>query len=88
MKYVSRVQTHDGQVHVDVEAAIKHLDKMYADVFLPVCRKLATMDKYVTVTDYLDENLEVFRSLLKIKDDMKLELLEDDEDNDEGFEHL
>jgi len=79
MKRVSRVQTYDGKIHVDEKAAIKHLDKEFGDVFLPICKKLVYLNKYEEMTDYLSENLELFRVLLKIQDDMKLESCEDEE---------
>lgn len=77
MKWVQRIQTRDGALHETAREAKKHAEVMYGNKLLPLAGKLAQMDKYSAVSDYLDANLDTFLELKALKDDLELIPTED-----------
>ena len=73
MKYVTKVQTHDGKIHDDKRAALKHLDNEFGKIILPVSKKLAEL-RYMdfSIMEYIEANLGEFEKLIKIKQDMEI----------------
>lgn len=78
MKQINMIQTHDGIVHDSVQDATKYLQKQYGDNLLSIGRKLANQN-YTTVTNFINDNLNLFIQLKAIKDDMKIEWSDEDE---------
>lgn len=72
MRWVQRIQTRDGALHETARDAKKHAEVMYANKLLPLAGKLAQMDKYSAVSEYLDANLDKFLELKALKDDLLL----------------
>ena len=81
MKLLTKVQTFDGQLHENRDAAMRHLDRVYGEA---ICTLVANMitetdGKYTKLQEYIDGNLESFKHLIDIKQDM---VLEDERDDD------
>lgn len=79
MKQVTMYMTDDGKVHQDKRAALKHVEARYADKLLPLANKLAQIDKYIAMSEFIDSNLALFLELHAIKQDMQ-EIEEHEED--------
>ncbi len=79
MKRVSRIQTSDGALHESERDAKRHAERRYGDALLRHGRAL-THQKYTTVTDYLDANLDELVELQALKKDMEMEPGHDDDD--------
>ena len=80
MKWISMVETFDGQRHRDYLQAEKHLDKLYGDELTKLATDLAKLDgKYKKFSEFLDDSANQARMirLTVIKKDMEL-VKEDD----------
>ena len=81
MRIVQRVETFDGVIHCDYQAALRHLSIMHADRLGEISRALCDLDaKYVATGDWVNENLGRFMDLNTIKQDMKVCAPEGEED--------
>ena len=84
MKPIIMIQTYDGVIHDDQQAAAKHLDKQYGDIILKLTHKICglmfetghSIDK---VSDYIDTHLDDFEKLRIIKADMQSVIDKDEE---------
>lgn len=81
MKFLTRVQTHDGQLHASKDAAMRHLDKLYGETICSLTSRMITETdgKYTRLQEFIDGNLDSFRRLMTIKEDMTVEENDDDE---------
>jgi hypothetical protein len=75
MKLLTRVQTFDGVLHNDRDAATRHLDRLYGAALSKLAHKIiAESDfKYSHLVEFLDGNLDSFKELMNIKADLVLE---------------
>lgn len=80
MQRIEMIKTKDGILHESVERAKLHLDNLYGNQLTPICIELAKLDgKYGPMVKWIDDNIERFRELLVLRDDLRL--LDDDETN-------
>lgn len=74
MKHVTKIQTFDGKLHTHVLDARRHLDKLYGDALTKIAHQLCNCDgKYAKISEWLDENLDSFEEVLRIKRDLQVE---------------
>lgn len=79
MKTVTKWVTYDNKVHDSQKEALHYLDVEYGNVLSLVSAKIAKLEKYLLISEFIDANLEVFAQLSKIKADMVFEELEGEE---------
>lgn len=72
MERVIRYVTYDKEEHKTIVDAQKHLDVLYGNILCPLAAKMAQICKYVAMGDYIDENLDLFLELDKIKKDSEV----------------
>jgi hypothetical protein len=72
MELVTRIKTLDGKTHDNKKDALRHLDRLYGDILLRIARDLGELN-YTGRSDYIDQNLDLFVRLSKIKADMQIE---------------
>lgn len=77
MKYIERVMTYDGVLHISQNPAKQHLERKYANIICPLAHRLNNL-KFSELSEYIDKNLDTFAELIRIKNDMKME---DDDEN-------
>lgn len=77
MEIVKRYIVNDGSLFESEKLARHYLDKIYGDKLLPLASKLVNFDKYTEMVSYIDENLDKFIELKRIKDDMNLIALDE-----------
>lgn len=82
MKLVERFQTLDGQEYKTKRDALQHLDKLYGCKMTSLFNRmnLETDFKYERCTNWIDENLDLFVELKRIKDDMVLDTADMEDD--------
>jgi hypothetical protein len=73
MKTVSKVMTFDGKLHDTQKDAVRHVEAIYADKLSKLAVKLVSIEKYVALGNFIDENLALFLELASIKADMEVE---------------
>lgn len=77
------IQTYDGLRHESVEEALRHLRKTYTEKICSIGRNIAELvegqHRYIKITEFIDDNLELFNELLQIKADMIQNLNEREE---------
>lgn len=78
MKEVRAYKTLDGRIHTSREAAIQHADKVYGNELTRIVNILLRKEKYLDMLTYLDENLALFAELQKLKDDIRVEPIQED----------
>jgi hypothetical protein len=79
MQAIQQIKTFDGKIHPNIEAAHKHLEVMHADVLCKIAHEIVQLNgKYAATGDWIDKNLGRFLDLYAIKQDMKIEINEDD----------
>ena len=85
MKKVLVYETHDKQIFDSYDDANKYLDKKYGNLLTRTVNKLLdeTDGKYQKMVYWLDENLNTFLILNKIKNDMELESIEENRKDNE-----
>ncbi len=72
MKAITCYTTFDGKLHMHERAALRHLDVIEAETVSHHAHKLAALEKYTKIGDYLIEHAEEISLLVKIKADRKL----------------
>jgi hypothetical protein len=72
VKQISCIQTSDGALHTNIDAAIRHAEARYADALSKIAHELALNGngKYKTTGDYIDANLGKFADLMALKADI------------------
>ena len=74
MQVIRQIKTFDGKVHDDIDAAVRHLNKLHADALSKIAIEITRLDnKYVAIGDWIDANLGRFLDLHEIKQDMKID---------------
>jgi hypothetical protein len=79
MKEITAYKTQDGTIYESFHKATRHAEKEYGEGLLKLSSKLLQMEKYTAMSNFLDENLESFVELAKLKKDIELEPIEDDD---------
>ena len=79
MKLLTKVQTFDGELHVNQDAARRHLDRLSGEAICKHSTRMITETegKYTRIQEFIDGNLDAFKILMDIKQDM---ILEDEKD--------
>lgn len=70
MKIIQRIETFDGKVHDDVDAALHHLNVTHADVLSKIAHELVQLQKFTAIGNWVDNHLGLFLDLYAIKQDM------------------
>lgn len=83
MQKLNVYKTADNVLFENVSDAMRHLDAKYADLLTKLAHQLVALDKYTKICEFLDNNLSCFVELNKIKEDMKLIKVDDNEDDEE-----
>jgi hypothetical protein len=78
MKELRAYKTLDGRLHTSRDSAIEHADKVYGNRLSQIAACLVRKDKYFDMLTYLDENLAFFAELQKLKDDIRVEPIQED----------
>ena len=79
MKEITAYKTQDGTIYESFHKAKQHTEDEYGKRLLKLSSKLLQMEKYTAISDFLDQNLESFVELAKLKKDIELEPMEDDD---------
>jgi hypothetical protein len=72
MKIITKIKTFDGAEHESQKKAAQYLDVMYSDLVSRLASRLVG-EKYQSVKNAIDENLDQFEKLLIIKRDTELQ---------------
>jgi hypothetical protein len=73
MKYVTNVQTNDGVMHKDVDAAIKHLDERFGKEITAMAHELCRLDaKYTKTVEWLSCNTHRFKTVIELAEEMRM----------------
>lgn len=73
--------TFDNVGHESAKDAERYLDRIYGNKISRISHQIVHLRTYADVSDFIDNNLDKFIELKKIKDDMVLVALHDgDED--------
>ena len=80
MKKLAVYQTSDGVTHKNEYAAMHHAEVRYGKALTALAHRLAVIDKYKATAEFIDQNLNQFAELIKLKNDSILEEDEDDSD--------
>lgn len=79
MKEIIVYKTQDGNLYESFHKAKKHAEDAYGTKLLNLSTKLVQIEKYTKMSDFLDENLELFLELGRLKKDIELQPVEDDD---------
>ena len=79
MKTISRIETFDGETHLTVSDARRHLDELYGTLVTGMANKLCRLDSFKSTLEYLETQTETMRQIVQIADDMPLELETEDQ---------
>lgn len=79
MQVVPAFITYDNKVHMSEEAAIRHLNAVYANKLCSLARNAILISKYSLMCEFIDQHLFAFADLQCIKAD--LEIKKDDPDD-------
>lgn len=80
MEYITKVKTNDGVEHSSVKEAEKHLNNLLGIIINKHAHKLARLNKYADVCEYLQENLLSFVEPIQLLTELNTGLTEDNED--------
>lgn len=81
MKRVIRYQTADGQLHASEQAAVRHAERRYGCALTKLAHQACRIDKYIAMGEFIEENLDNFQDLARLREDIALENPAE-EDND------
>ncbi len=81
MKQVLKYITYDNKDFCTIRDANKHLNKLYADKLMRLSHNIArdTDMKFSKLPDFINDNLDRFVELRKIKDDKDIKYLDKDD---------
>lgn len=82
MKRVIRYQTSDGIVHESLAKAKKYAESRYGNLLTKLSHDLCVIDKYVATGNYIEDNLDSFEELIRLRADCSLENPPEDEEDD------
>ena len=70
----TKIITNDGVMFDTEKEAKKHIEVKYTDMCCRVASKLCNLSKYQEVKKFLDDNIETFRELTELKDELSATL--------------
>lgn len=73
MKQVAKFQTRDGKLHNTHSDAKRHADSVYGLQLSKIAHAIAKLEKYVTIADWINDNLGEFKELLELEKDTGLD---------------
>ena len=73
MKQIQAWVTSDGKAHTSFEKAQKHADERYGNALTKLAHELLRLDKYLTMSEFLDKNLSRFKELTELRADILVE---------------
>lgn len=82
MQTIWRIQTNDGEIHVNTLAAKHHLEKKIGETMLPLSHKLTHVGAYLEMTDILSSKVfrEQFREVIALFDEVEAGVIDDAEE--------
>ena len=69
MDEITCYRTADGAIFDRIDNAVRHSEARYANALLPLCTRLAQIDKYSEMAEFVNENLAAFAALKALHDD-------------------
>ncbi len=69
---VTRFETLDGALHASPLDAKRHAEKRYGDALTAISHKLARLEKYAAIQDFIDANLGEFTALAELREDCEM----------------
>jgi hypothetical protein len=72
MRRLTVYETSDGIRHDSLEKGRKHADERFGAALLSLSKQLVQIDKYTAMTEFLENNLEDFLNLQRLKEDTSL----------------
>lgn len=72
MKEITKIETFDGKLHDSEAQAKRHIENLYGLELSKISNKFITLTKIFDIQKMIDENLDAFIYLKKIKDDLKI----------------
>lgn len=73
MKRIIKFETADGVLHTTESDARRHAEKRYGEQLSHMAHQIVSLEKYTKIQEFIDERLEVFETLKRMKDDANLE---------------
>lgn len=70
MHEIKLIQTNDGKRFKTGKEALRYLDDRFGEVICPLASTLANITKYSETLNFIEENLDSFRTLIELKDEM------------------
>ena len=83
MKAITKIQTVDGKLHDNEREALRHAEAVYTNAVHKLVGRMlnsAPTCKALNFADFIDENLNLFIALSPLKNDLKLEADDNDEE--------
>lgn len=65
-------KTIDGNVHLSLDDAVRHAERVYGEALTRYAHYMIGIGKYSVMCEYLDSHLNEFAYLLKLKKDITL----------------
>jgi|GEM_PF-6292275 len=82
MHKIIRIETNDENQFETEKEARKYLDKKYGDRLTTIVHKILKHEKYISLCEFIDANLELFQELIDLKNELKEDIKKDCDDND------
>lgn len=70
MRKVTKIVTNDGREHDSYDEAVKYLDDRYGRKLTSLAHRMANLQRYSVVLEFLNENLSDFEELIKLRTEM------------------
>ena len=70
MYRVTKIVTNDGKMFDTEKEAKKYIEVKYTDLVSRISAKLSSFSKYQEIKDFLDNNGELFREMLSLKNEL------------------
>lgn len=73
MQIVRKIMTDDGELFDTQKEAKKYLNKKYGEQLTSIAHKILKCEKYIQLCEFLDENLDNFKEVIELKNELKEE---------------
>lgn len=70
MQKITKIMTDDESIFDTEKEARKYLDKKYGEHLTSVAHKILKHEKYEKLLEFLDENLNIFKELIELKNEL------------------
>ena len=74
MKKLIMYQTLDKSLHNSLVRGKQHAENVYGSRLTSMAHRLVSIDKYVDMVTFLEQNLDAFAEISQWKEDIKLEV--------------